>query len=480
METLIQQTTRLHRELYEGEQGKLGAFAGRIVSTSPTSDELGVAFGPTPERRMPVQHPFSGQSSWLRSMPEVGALVLMQNRFDTGQPEVLKSLPAFSVNKAENYRKGLNVYRSLYPGEHDFASSGYAFNFMGRRGNLDLRSGASVKLQLSRESQELVSRSPTLRHELIFNASGSMGDESRLGVVKRWTSAHEEFYVKKNNNFVSESYLHLKNPAKQGPEVLLKRIEGHVYDDTGAEIKHMTTALPLRHQSLWYTTTDEFTRVEIDQNGNKIIEFPSTATTGYEVVIPEGGYRKVIGKNRDVTINQDEIVMVQKNVNYTVKQNVTYDVTKNIDLNAGTNRLFMDATSGSESANLTTKSSYGILASEASGGSLKLNAPKGTGLAITSTGATTLTAKQALTAKVDLNMNLEGKMLNANFDKINLGKGAAIPAVLGMALQAYVDQHTHTITSPGNPSTPPILPSAAFNGTPQSIISVKINLMGNV
>lgn len=477
METLIQQATRRNQERYQDEQGKLGPFAGKVVSVRPYNDELGMSFGPAAERRMPVQHPFSGSTSWIRSMPEIGTVFLLQNRFDSGQAEAIKTIPVSSALKAEAYINGLNTYRSLSPGEHDISSVGSAFAYFGRRGNLDLRSGGTVKLQLNRERQDITSQAPTHRQNLLYWTAGEMGDEIRTGVIKRWNDAYEEVYVKKDSNFLAEHYLHLKNPSKQGPVALLRRIEGHVYDDKKLEIKHKTTALPLRSQALWYTTTDEFTRREIDQNGNMLIEFPSTASTGYEVLIPAGSYRKVIEKDRDVTINKDEKVIVQKNINYTVGQNVTYNVTKSVTINAGGNLLKLDATADKESASLLNKKQLGLVATP---DTVTLSGPSSTSLSIASSGATTLTAKSNLTLTVDADMIMEGKSLNANFDKINLGKGASIPAVLGIALQSYLDQHMHTTTAPGAPTSPPNLPSASFNGTPQSITSIKVQLMGNI
>lgn len=479
METLIQQATRLNEQRYQQEQGKLGAFAGRVVSVTPSADELGMSFGPAPERAMPVQHPFVSQNAWIRSMPEVGTLYLMQNRFDTGQPEPIKTIPAFSRDKADSYQSGSNVYRPIQPGEHDIASNGYAFAYFSRRGNLDLRSGASVKIQLNREGQELTEQAPTIRRNLLFQSPGQLGDEERFGIVKRWTDAATEFYVKDaNDNFVTEHFTHLLNPAKEGPVVLLQHIEGQVYDELGNEIKHLTTALPLRSQSQWYTTTDEFLNEQIDQNGNLLYDFPTTATTGFEIQIPNGSYRKVIGQDRDVTIDQNEKVVVKKDISYTVGQNVTYSVTKNVEIDAGQNTLVMDTASGSESVTLRNPKGFGIQATNAGGGALNLTGPQSTGLGIASSGATTLTAKQTLTITVDQTATMSGQTLNANFQFINLGKGASIPAVMGMALQTYLDQHMHT-GNLGAPTSPPLVPSASFNGTPQSILSLRIMLASN-
>lgn len=482
METIVQQATRINLQKHQNEQGKLGAFAGKVVTVAPLDDQFYLSFGAAPSRVMPVQHPFSGENSWLRSMPEVGAVYLMQNRFDTGQPEALKTIPAFTATRAQDYQNSLNVYRALQPGEHDIVSNGFAMAYFSQRGNLDLRSGASVKMQLDQDNQETRLQSPTIKRNLLFNTLGMMGDEERIGIVKRWTDAATEFYVKTddgNDNFVSEHYLQLTNPAKEGPVVLLQRIEGQVYDEDGDVLNHTTTALPLRSQALWYTTTDEFLSREIDQNGNMLFNFPSTASTGFEIQIPNGSFRQVIGVDRDVTIDGDERVVVQQNIHYTVSDDVLYDVTGNYTINSGANALLMDVTEGSEAVSLLNSAGLGIQATNAGGGALNLIGPSGSSFNIASSGAATLAAKQTLNLTVDQSMTFSGQVLNANFDSINLGKGAAIPAVLGLTLQTYLDMHFHTSTAPGDPTSPPVIPSASFNGTPQSILSIKILLAGN-
>ena len=481
-DTLIQGATRRSQQRYQDEQGKLGAFAGTVKAVTPNADELTMSYGPTPGRAMPVQHPFVSQNSWIRSMPEIGTVFLMTNRFDSGQPEALKTIPAFSKDRADEYLRGLNIYRAVQPGEHDIVSSGFASAYFSRRGNLDLRSGASVKVQLSRENLDLMTQAPTHRAQFLYWQAGTMGDEARTGIVKRWTSASDETFIKKNDQFVSESYLHLKNPNQAGgPVALLRKIEGQVFDDEGAEIKHTTTALPLRSQSLWYTTTDEFLKLEIDENGNLLYDFPSTATTGWEMQIPEGSFRQVIGKDRDVTIDKDDRAVVQENIDYTVGQNVTYNVTKNVTWNSGEgtpNTLFMDAENGA--VQLTNKdNSYGFIATNAGGGSTKMVGPQDSGLTFSSNGSGVLNSVQSLMLKVDQIMNMEGTTLNMNFSTVNIGKAAYVPAVMGLALQTLFDSHFHTSSAPGSPTSPPTIPSVTFNGTPQSITSIKIMLAGN-
>lgn len=334
METLIQQAAREASRVRADLQGKLGPFEGLVVSVQGSSDTMGVAFGPTRERPMPIQHPFNGATSWIRSMPEQGTKFLMQNRFDTGQPEALKTIPQSAGQQSLDYSNGLNLYRNLDSGEHDIASAGAALAFFGKRGHLDLRSGGNIKSQLSRESQSITQGAPTFVRELLYHNVGEMGDEERIGIVKRWTTAIDEFYPQKDGKFVAEHYVQVANPAGSAPAVLFQSIEGNVYDDDGEEQVHFTSSVALRSQKFWYTTTDDFVRQEIDQNGNWLLAFPSTATQGYELLIPQGTYKSDIGLDWDVTVGRDYSLAVTGNLQTTIQQNAQWDVTNLYGLTA--------------------------------------------------------------------------------------------------------------------------------------------------
>lgn len=335
METLIQTGSRLNLSNYNANQGKGGPFEGVVVQVSPVDDTLGVSFGPVSNRPMPVQHPYVGSNSWIRAMPYAGTRYLMINRFDSGQPEIIKPLPIgqfgpsgnASDGRAAQYVQQGNIYRTLNPGEHDIASVGMALSFYGRRGNLDHRAGGAIKHQLDRDGVQIVNQAPTIKHQLLNWTVGQMGDELRIGTVKRWNSAISETYAQdSSNNFQSEYFLHLKNPAGSAPAVLMQKTEGQVYDSTGALVKQFSTAHNLRSQTLWYTNTDDIIRQEIDEYGNWYTSLPNLATTGYELNISQGNYKATIGVDRDVIIGRDEQVGITGNTQYSIGANMTYKV----------------------------------------------------------------------------------------------------------------------------------------------------------
>lgn len=464
---------------------------------------------------MPIQHPFVGGSSWIRSIPDVGSRVLMLNRFDTGQPEILKALPIGSANsqRAEDYFSQQNNYRELSPGEHDLASKGFASIYLSRRGSIDMYAGTGVDRRTNRDQLDIQDSAPTHRAQNLNWIPGLMGDESRVGIVKRWTTATDEFFVLDGaGNFKNESYSHLKNPAGATPAVLLRRIEGHVYDDTGALIKQFSTQNNLRHQTLLYTDTDEFLQYEVDVQGNTLEIFPSVATIGKEIRIPNGSYTATIGLDRDVTIERDEKVIVTQNIQYTVGGSVAYNVTKNINYVEGKNTFSMEnQSSGAETVSLLNTyapvklgfealntgdggltSVFGPMSSLiAMEGSGNVNIKDGLGGSLTLEGATaTLTTSggssvavgasiaatlsggaDGITISAGLMQIVSSAACQINAQQIFLGVGAAIPAVLGLTLVSYIDAHTHTTGAPGFPTSPPIIMSSSLIGTPLSILS---------
>ena len=518
METLIQKATRLRLRQEANEQGNLGPFEGVIVSVTPEADTVGVTFGPARERRMPIQHPFNGSSSWIRSVPEVNTRLLMQNRYDSKQPEALKTIPFPSEMRAGDYLKQTNAYRTLSAGEHDIASSGLALAYFSRRGHVDLRSGHAVKSSMNRETLSIEDSAPTHVKNLLLNTVGELGDEERLGIVKRWKTAVDHEYIQDaNNNFQAEHYIHLKNPAGSAPFVLLEKTEGQVYDESGERLNQASTNLPLRHQSLFYTTTDEVLRIEVDENGNQVVQYPSTATTGFEMVIPNGSYKAEM-INRDITIKGDEQVSVTGNIQYQVQGGVNYDVTKSLNVVAGNNALTMDVTEGEETVGLVNSNLLGFQAENTSDGGLtSVFGPNNSGIFMNGEGkvqiqdglgggaifeGATITifgsggAKLGVgdsvilsgssgtdflsidSGKVQLSsskdISLIGSALSANVGSLYLGVNASIPAVLGLSLLGWLDTHFHTTLS--GPSTPPTIPSSAFTGTPLSLVSMSVFL----
>jgi hypothetical protein len=437
----------------------------------------------------------------------------MQNRFDTGQPEIIRMLPIGTDASARmtQYFDQQNTYREMSPGEHDFASTGFASLFMSRRGTIDMFAGAGVTRRMNRDNMDIQDQAPTQSEHYLTWQPGTIGDERRVGIVKRWTNEIDEFYVQdQNGNFRAESFEHLANPAGQNPAVLYQRTEGHVYDQAGNLSKQFSTQNPLRHQTFFYTDSGDFNRYEIDVNGNSLEIFSGVATIGKEIRIPQGNYKKTIGIDRDVSINRNELVKVGNNIQYNVTRNVGYTVGNNYTITAGSNGinvLNLNNTSGSEQVSLETTASgetLGFQAQNSGGGVTKVLGPSNSSM-VMQNGVVTVTAGDQSSVIIgdgsisaglsggsdSIKMSsglmelmtsgsttMSGQTFSANFTMLNLGTGAAIPAVLGLAMLTWLDSHTHT-GNLGYPTGTPITPASTQTG-PMSLISNSIMLMPNI
>lgn len=77
----------------------------------------------------------------------------------------------------------------------------------------------------------------------------------------------------------------------------------------------------------------------------------------------------------------------------------------------------------------------------------------------------TITAQEALTIKAkesqqtyEANCKIQAKKIDLSGDSVAIGMGASALAVLGPQLMAWLNSHTHIVTAPGAPCTPPIAP----------------------
>jgi hypothetical protein len=76
------------------------------------------------------------------------------------------------------------------------------------------------------------------------------------------------------------------------------------------------------------------------------------------------------------------------------------------------------------------------------------------------------------------NVTVVGNVFSATVGTLFLGQNAAIPAVLGLMLMAWLDTHIHP-TGTG-PSGPPVIPTASLIGTPASPYSLSAFFSPNI
>lgn len=136
------------------------------------------------------------------------------------------------------------------------------------------------------------------------------------------------------------------------------------------------------------------------------------------------------------------------------------------------NYIFMNAKKGelslvSKDGNVLTMNKDGFFVADGSG--------KNIIVLDTKTGKAQVTADKAVVVQAP-NCTIQG-------GNVNLGNNAAFGAAIADFLELYLDSHTHNIITPipGNPTSPPTVPSSAWNANPaQSFKSLFVKMRSNI
>lgn len=366
---------------------------------------------------VPITHPYLGQASWIRIMPDQGTKCYIGRRSPDGDPFITAYL---SEGSSERYVKSTREERfhcrSLREGEIDISSPGAASVFTSRKGTLELKGGI-VSVTLSPADLEISARSPTHTRAILGNKRQAVTDEERFGVVVRPGSLNSDIpspfrdatirnVVQKLPTIYAKEYLRVISSDGPIPGVfLVDHREGDVYDDDGTSIDSKTTKRALRSRTRYGTEIPGLsTDVEIDVDGNVALSLPETAITGLDVDVALGDINLDAGKDFIATASLNASISAQLGVRLESK-------------------------------------------------------------------AATIVMKAKTSATLDAGLNLDMlasiKMV-LDSPLISLATGADTPAVRGADLVQYLLTHTHS--SPFGPTSPPIVPP------PPGILSASVTL----
>jgi hypothetical protein len=511
-------------------------FGMLVHAVNSDSEQAKLSYFGSADRLLTINHPFRSRMAWIRAIPDEGTTYLAQFRSDEGNPQLLHTVTRSSLNANEEYRKGIGVYRPLYPGEIEVASSGYAQIYLPRRTKLDLRAGSIVRWA---DQEKLLSgdRSPIHNRQFMQYRSNDLGEEERVGIVSRPKlldtgeySTWEINYPQIGGNFLAEQYISLKNPSNQKPAILFKSHRGHVIAKNGEPIVQSRTQIPLRYFEEYFAQDESSTRTEIDEKGNKYVELASAAVEGYELYVPSGNYKKNVGLDEEVSIEGNVSHNIGKSATYQIGTNWNilvaddYNLTsengqmnfimKSSDpsqmvLNTRNHYIVLDDTAGKESIflihntgsqiQLDSKGSAKVTASD--GTMMFLDAEKGAITAASSKGAyatikdnivlsdstggqiLSFNGKDTIQISAQTAVNLMAQQITIGGGSINLGNVAALSAVLAEPLALLFDAHIHA--SPVGPTSPPLPPNTAalMNANPvtsfkSEFIKLRSNLAG--
>jgi len=326
---------------------------------------------PIGEANLYASHPFMGGSSWIRGVPESGALV--EVGYD-GSSRRLTMLGYGGTNTSaqrEGYAAGQFHYKDLLPGEIEISSKGMAQAYFGERGLLSLRGGV-VTAHLSQDRLEALQNAPTHVRQLNKQSPNALGDEERYGLVKRPNpenaSREKWFKTADEERFAREYYRSLK-PGVGSPPTLVEHIEGDVLDEVGEVATLAMTGNPLRAQSKYYTPNEATLTFSIDEEGNFEVSLPDDATEGGRVTIPEGGLRITVDKS--IEMNASE------NISGNAERKVSLDGQRGVELTVSAARLIQGGVLDTDGI-VTCNSFCPFLRTSHMDGSAKVLAEKGT------------------------------------------------------------------------------------------------------
>ena len=532
-----QQETVMAEERERGQRKALNQPFGMLArSVSSDSEQAKFAYSGAKDRQITVTHPFNSATSWIRAMPEEGTTYVGVFRSDEAKPQPLVTVTRNSLERNDQYRKGANVYRPLFPGEIEVSSTGYGQAFFTRRAKAELRGGMIHRWM---DQDKLISGdiAPIHQRQLLQYRSNELGEEERLGIIarpKKLTtgdySTWELSYPQVEGDYTAEQYISLMNPSNQNPAILFTSQRGHVLDKDGVQIKQSRTQIPLRYFEEYFAKDESSTRSEIDEKGNWYFELADAATEGYELNVPNGNYVRdisgdetiLIGKNTEYSVGASATYQIGANWNITTEQDYILSSTtgqmnfimKSADpsqmvLNTRNHFIILDDTSGEESISILHNT--GSQVNLDGTGSVKIVGKDGS-MAFFDADTNTISATSSKGSFVSLNeavvisdssggqilnfdgtdtiqisaqtaINIMAQQITIGGGAINLGSVAALSAVLAEPLALLFDAHIHA--SPTGPTSPPLPPNTAalMNASPATsfaslYVKVRSNLAG--
>lgn len=335
-----------------------------IVSINPESGQAVVdsyEFGSN--RTVRVAHPYTSLNSHLRIMPEVGTHVILGRRqgtkFDLAclgyfNPDEFADVKLNTIDKVTqtgnaNASRVINAdsypFRVLQEGEFEVQSKGLASIFGSNRGHLLFRGGI-VQMHLANDMNEIASRAPTHRQQTLEHEFGKIGDEIRFGVLKRPEDDGKEDFPMKSDHFTKE---HLEKLVWKGgsPNTLYDRRRGHVFDDNGKEIKHTYTGHNLRLREVYYTKSENQTRLQIDENGNASVRLADDCPWGHMLdnPSPNADLHEHSARDHKSHYERDWINKTDRNLQYIIGGDATIIITGSCDIKSGGPMTFQSGTS---------------------------------------------------------------------------------------------------------------------------------------
>lgn len=352
-----------------------GPYGGQVNTGSTDSEQADInTYGGI--RKVGILQPYISSNSWIRVNPESGTSVVLQHRADTKDPQIVGYEDRKTDQRITDYKAGLGFYRPLREGEIDIMSKGGGNLFLSDRGSVEIRGGPVVEV-LSKDKLEISSKAPLMRRALHLNKPGELGDEERLGVVKRWgkdaTTPSKIFEYNVNSvedqgEFSQEKLLILKNRKKTFVDIRV----GEVFDDKGLPVQSLKTGSQLRLKQEFRNRLDtgSFT-TELDVDGNLSVTLPDSAKVGTYLKIPAGFLEIEVGLfDTSIQCGRNFTSECGRNFSVHASKRISLVAEAGIEVKSSTQNVSISAVSGSLLASGTTSLALSSSGPVAVGGSV--------------------------------------------------------------------------------------------------------------
>lgn len=281
------------------------AVTGVVRGVDPATERVSVDRA---AEAVNLRHAFVSDASWIRSVPNAGTRVSVAINPETNRYEIQEYRANDPKDALEQYAQKKSLYRPLKGGEHEVVSSGGAVSFWGSLPFQEHRAG-SIRTTLDGTKMEMEHKAPTHVQRLHKNRSDVIGDEIRVGLVKRPLSADRSIYAllpPASNpligsfQFAKEYLVNLKDDVFSTDLIDIR--SGHVYDDVLAPgvpfaMPRMgDNGLPLRHHAKYFVTIEpggipapmQFTEMQVDSLGNVAVNLSKLSVMGFAMSVPLG------------------------------------------------------------------------------------------------------------------------------------------------------------------------------------------------
>jgi len=324
-QTPEQLNRKADKELRERQKNIYGGTVhDQVMSVNHINEKITLRFRETP---IGIRHPHLSINSWIRSTVEVGTSCTTQYSQDLKTPEIASYKELDSTDRLEAYGREKSLYRPLDQGAIDIMSKGMATVYFGKRTVKESTTGV-IRSWEDNDTLEHGVFSPIHRRTMNKHVPEEYGDEERLGVVKRKTSPNFSKYPKlEDESFAKEHSFNLKDFNNNE---LVDFKEGHVFDGKGQRVTSTKTSIPLRLLKKLFTLTGKDLKIEVDEKGNLVINFPEDAELAAMINIPEGSFELTIGKDKKINVSGlTQVITSGDTTIISSKGDVTIDGQKN-------------------------------------------------------------------------------------------------------------------------------------------------------